>query len=379
MKNIFVKWIQKNESLKKSEKISYFSLSLLALGIISAIIYVVAIISEPFADFFNRYISSFVRAIFAHLTSWLPFSLAEIIIITLPITLGLAVFYAVKYKSESWKSVISYCVSAVAAVSLLFTSFVWSFGVGYHTSTLDKKLGLERTEVSVEDLEKTANLLLERVNQEVAAIDYADKSFSEMPYSLEVLNEKLNACYDKFQSEHPFIQSLNSKVKPVMLSRPMSYTHITGVYTYFTGEANINVHFPDYTIPYTAAHELAHQRGIAREDEANFIAFLVCMSSDDPYIRYSGYLNTLEYFMSALYSADRDAYKSLTSRLDISVKHELNAYVDFYDEFKDSAAGAISSTVNDAYLKLQGTEGTKSYGMVVDLAVAFFKNDAYIQ
>ena len=27
--------------------------------------------------------------------------------------------------------------------------------------------------------------------------------------------------------------------------------------------------------------------------------------------------------------------------------------------------------VNDAYLKLQGTEGTRSYGLVVDLAVAY--------
>ena len=50
---------------------------------------------------------------------------------------------------------------------------------------------------------------------------------------------------------------------------------------------------------------MAHQRGIAREDEANFIAFLVCMASDDPYIRYSGYLEVYEYVASSLYSDDR--------------------------------------------------------------------------
>ena len=140
-------------------------------------------------------------------------------------------------------------------------------------------------------------------------------------------------AYDKVCDEYSFIQRLYSRAKPVMLSEAMSYTHITGVYTYFTGEANINVHFPDYTIPYTAAHELAHQRGIAREDEANFVAFLVCAESDDPYIRYSGYLNLYEYVASALY-ADTDAYKRVYSTLLSPVVGEMRAYSAFFNKYR---------------------------------------------
>jgi hypothetical protein len=187
------------------------------------------------------------------------------------------------------------------------------------------------------------------------------------------MNQKLMVAYEDFCEEHDFIATFKSRVKPVILSRAMSYTHITGVYSYFTGEANLNVDFPDYTLPFTAAHELAHQRGIAREDEANFIAYLVCISSDDAYIRYCGYLNLYEYVASALYRADPDLYFELRDQLPMTVRYELAAYSEFFDQYRDSVAGEISGTVNDLYLKGNGTEGTQSYGLVVDLAVAYDK------
>ena len=158
-----------------------------------------------------------------------------------------------------------------------------------------------------------------------------------------------------------------------MLSEPWTYTHISGVYTYFTGEANINTNFPDYTIPYTAAHEMAHQRGIAREDEANFIAFLVCISSDDPYIRYSGYLEVYEYVASSLYSADKNYYSAVYSSLKTNVRAEMAAYSAFFDKYRENVVANVSEAVNNSYLQIHGTVGSKSYGLVVDLAVAYYR------
>ena len=154
----------------------------------------------------------------------------------------------------------------------------------------------------------------------------------------------------------------------------MSETHFTGFYTFFTGEANINVDFPDYTLPYTAAHEFAHQRGIARENEANFIAFLVCSSSDDLYLQYSGYLNLYEYVASALYSASPTMYYEVYATVPAYAKQEMRAYSAFYAKYKDSEAGKVGSSINNAFLQANGTvEGTKSYGLVVDLAVAYYR------
>ena len=117
---------------------------------------------------------------------------------------------------------------------------------------------------------------------------------------------------------------------------------------------------------------MAHQRGIARENEANFIAYLVCIASDDPFMQYSGYLSMYEYLVAPLYSASPELYQKLTAGLDIRVRYDLQCYSQFFDKYRDNVAADVSDTVNDTYLKIQGTaEGSRSYGMVVDLAVAY--------
>ena len=197
-----------------------------------------------------------------------------------------------------------------------------------------------------------------------------------MNYDIDELSGKLLKAYDLLESKYPFINNFKSRLKPIALSEPMTYTHISGVYSYYTGESNINTNFPDYTIPFTSAHEMAHQRGFARENEANFVAFLVCCESNDPYIRYSGYLNMYEYVTNALYLASREDYYSSFYSLDIKVRCEMAKYSEFFEQYKDSTASKVSGTLNDNYLKSQGiVEGEKSYGLVVDLAVNYINKN----
>lgn len=372
-----------NEELNKKDKedeittpqyhLPKFSIILFIIAGSSLLIYGTAVAFPTFADFFSRYPGAFLRATLSYLTGWIPFSFAEFLLIFLPVIIFYLMRIAVKKYSGSWRNTGVYVGILFSIASIFFSAFVLGFGTGYHGSTLDQKLGISRQEVSAEELFETASILADKVNEETEKISFLYKDFSVMPYSISEMNDKLIAAYDKICDEHSFVQRLSSRVKPVMLSEAMSYTHITGVYTYFTGEANINVVFPDYTIPFTAAHELAHQRGVAREDEANFMAFLVCIASDDPYIRYSGYLNLYEYVSSSLYSADADLYSIVARSIDTDVRYEMSAYSAFYDKYRTSKVAEVSNAINDTYLKIQGTEGTKSYGMVTDLAVAYYK------
>ena len=348
--------------------------ALFILAGVSLLIYAAAMIWTPFADFFSRYPGAVIRGLLAHLTNWIPFSLAEAMLLFLPVALFFLIRTAVKHYSDSWHNTFVYMGIMLSVASLLITLLFCGFGTGYYGSTLDKKLGLDRQEVSAEELKHTAIILSDAVSEQAEQVVFRYQSFSVMPYSLEEMNDKLLDAYDTVSDQYSFIPRLRSRVKPVVLSEPWSYTHITGVYTYFTGEANINVNFPDYTIPFTAAHELAHQRGIAREDEANFVAFLVCINSDDPYIRYSGYLNMYEYVSSALYAADPEAFRQVRDKLPTAVRLEMTAYSKFFDKYRDNVVANVSQAVNDTYLKSQGTQGTRSYGMVTDLAVAYYKN-----
>lgn len=356
----------------KKVKLPRASYVFFGFAAVSLIAFVIAIISEPFADFFNRYIASFFRGFLATVTGIIPVSLAEIAVITLPITFVAIVRYSTKKYGSTWRDLGIFCLAALSLVALLFSLFVFTFGTGYHTTELDKRLDLDKSAVSSEELVETAEWLISEINAEVGNIDFEQKSSSDMPYDIRRMNELLLDSYAKLSEEYEFLPVLRSYIKPVMLSEPMTYTHISGVYTFMTGEANLNTNAPDYCIPYTTAHELAHQRGIAREDEANFIAFLVCINSDDAYIRYSGYLNVLEYVLNAIYSNDKDLWEQTYKKLDSCVIYEMIAMGDFYEKYQDNIVGDISGAINDTMLQINGTEGSRSYGLVVDLAVAYF-------
>lgn len=354
-------------------RLPLFSKLLFALAGVSVIVYLIAMRSTAVADFISRYPGSVVRAVLAHLTNPLPCSLAEALVLFIPVILFFLIRAAVKKYSDSWHNTLVYLGTLLSVASLLLTIMVWGFGTGYYGKTLDVKLGLERRDVSADELKYTAEQLVEQVNRTAEDVTFRYQDFSVMPFSLDEMNVKLLEAYDRISDEYDFVQRLTSRVKPVVNSELWSYTHITGVYSYFTGEANINVNFPDYTVVYTAAHELAHQRGIAREDEANFMAFLVCISSDDPYIQYCGYLNMYEYVRNSLYSASPDMYSEVNGALRLEVRYELYSYSQFFDKYRHNVVADVSETVNDTYLKLQGTPGTRSYGMVTDLAVAYYR------
>lgn len=342
-------------------------------ALFSLVIYIIACISPDFADFFNQYVSVAGRSLLNILTRWIPFSLGELTVFLLPVALVLAVAYAIRRRCDTWRCAWVFVSTLLSVLAALFSIFVLNFGTGYRGTPLDQKLGLERQAVSAQELYDTAEILREHLNREADDIQYAEDGFSQMPYDLDTLNRKLNEAYRDFDKDHDFITHVDGTIKPVMISEAMSYMHITGVYSFFTGEANLNVNFPDYTLPYTAAHEMAHQRGIAREDEANFIAYLVCISSEDPYIRYSGYMNMYEYMIGALASADYKLFATVSQHVKPEVNQEIRAFNEFFKKYADSTISKVSGTINDTFLQSQGTPGIKSYGLVVDLAVAYYK------
>lgn len=348
-----------------------FSVWGILLALVCGLLHLGFFVSEPFADGFNRSVSAWFRAILAHLTGWIPFSLAETLLLFLPVIFAALLILCLRGAAKSWRRALYSIFGILSILLLIYSMFVLVFAAGYQASPLENKLGIPTAEVSAEELAQTAWILLEETESVLDEIPFRHNGASVMTDSVDELSRKLMCAYDRACEKYAFIQKLHSRVKPITLSEPMTYTHISGVYTMFTGEANINVNYPDYVIPYTAAHELAHQRGIARENEANFVAFLICMESEDPYIRYSGALNMYEYVASALYSASPELYSQVLGSADLRIRYEMISYSRFFDRYRENVVAEVSEAVNNTYLTIQGTEGTRSYGMVVDLAVAY--------
>ena len=362
------------QKINKKLRLPVVCIVIFALTLVTVGLYIAFRVNMNFADSFNQTISPFGRMMMAKLTGWIPFSFAEMLLLLSPVLLITLIVIGAKHFCYSAKAMWIYIACIFSVVCMVFNLFVWNFAPGYNALPLEKKLGLERKPVSAEELCATADILIEELQVLEKEILFTESGFSRMPYTYTQMNEKLMGAYEKAALKYDFINQFHSSAKPVMLSEPMTYTHISGVYTFFTGEANINVNFPDYTIPYTAAHELAHQRGIAREDEANFVAFLVCAESDDIYIRYSGFLNLYEYVVSALYSANYELYKENYYKQPKTIINERIAYSEFFDKYRENTVADISEATNNAYLQSQGSpQGTRSYGLVVDLAVAYYR------
>lgn len=351
------------------------SLLLFALAGAAGLLHLFCVLSEGFSDLMNRTVSHAVRIVLAKISGIAPFSLAETVLFFLPVLFILMLIYSVAIsRDDSSFRRARYFFSIFSVLSLFYTIFVFTMIPGYNGTALEEKLSLERTPVTAEQLAKTAERLAACAEAELDEITFISGGASVMEQDVGGLSEKICLAFTRVSEQYGFIPTMNTRIKALAISDLMTYTHIAGVYTYYTGEANLNVTFPDYTIPFTTAHELSHQRGIAREDEANFIAFLVCAESGDPYVRYSGYLNLFEYVTGALYEADAAAYRTVISGLDERIRGELSEYGSFFEKYDDSAASKVSGAVNDTYLKLQGDEdGAESYGRVVDLAVAYFE------
>jgi len=335
--------------------------------------HILSIYCEPIANFVNRYPSAAVRGLLAWLTNLFPFSLAEILLILILPIVTVAIVIGIRLcQKEDPKPSRYYLSSIIGLILVLYFGFVLTLGTSYFTTTLDKELSLEKEKVSATALYNATEQIVREMNEILDEIKFDEKGMSVMPYSRRELNRKLNEAYKTVSKRYPFISSLRSNVKGILFSEALTYTHLSGVYTYFTGEANVNTNFPTSVVAFTTAHEMAHQRGIGREDEANFVAFLVCMASDDAYIRYSGYYEMFKYLINALYEASTELFNKAYSIADDRLVDEIVAFNDFYDKYQDSVASDITSDLNDAYQQMQGIEaGVKSYGLVVDLAVAY--------
>ena len=345
-----------------------------SLGIltVSAICYNFAINNVATADTVNDTVGLAVRFALAKITGWLPFSLFELLCIcALPLVVILTV-WLVRTRGGAVARVRS-ILAILSAIALILSSYVFTLGVGYRTTALSNKIGVEDAKnIGREELFTVTALLVNEVNGLAADLTTVDGE-TVMPYDFREMCRRLCDAYDTVAERYNSLESFDTAPKPVLLSTVMSDSGIMGIYSFFTGEANVNVEYPDYTTPFTTAHEMAHQRGIARENEANFVAFLVCISSDDAYIRYSGYLNMLEYFLSAAYSTDKAAYPDIFATISKTAIDDIRAANAITLAHKDSLIRKINDKLNDNYLKFNGTEGIISYGYVVRLTVGYYR------
>lgn len=254
----------------------------------------------------------------------------------------------------------------------LYAAFCLLWGVNFYADDFCDKSGVYPQKVAAEELLAVTRLFAEQTALHADAVARDADGVYAVPR--EETMALAPTLYEGLYEEFPFLRlAVDPAPKPVCFSRVLSALDTTGVYCPFTGESSLNMDFPAATFPATVAHELAHRRGIASEQQCNFVGILAAIRSDDPACRYSGWLTGYIHLSNALYTVAPEAWEELRAALPDGADADLRAANVYWKQFQGKVSRA-SNKAYDAMLRSYGDElGLQSYGAVVDLLVAYFK------
>lgn len=322
----------------------------------------------------STYFSMPLERFLGRLWSHVPFSVAELCYAAAII--GLAVFLirsvAAISRAEYKREALYRRAMALANVVLsLYAAFCLLWGVNFYADDFCDKSGVYPEPVAYDDLVAVTRLFA------AGTAYYADKVERDADGVYAVSRQETldlaPTLYEPLYGEFPFLYlQTDPRPKPIFFSRVMSAMNVTGLYFPFTGESNLNMDFPAATFPFTVAHELAHRRGIASEQQCNFLGVLASVYSTDDAYRYSGWLTGYINLSNALYRVDPETWREIRLSLPETVEADLQAAGDYWARYEGKVSRA-SGKAYDAMLKSYGDElGMQSYGAVVDLLVAYF-------
>ncbi|MCI9211935.1 MAG: DUF3810 domain-containing protein, partial [Ruminococcus sp.] len=332
-----------------------------------------------FAEWYAVHIYQKLTAVTGRVTGLAPFSVVEIglyvLLILLPVTGIGAVVKSVRF-GQGGENALCWASGLFLTASALLFLYAANCGVNYQRESFSEKTGLAAKQYTAEELKQVCLWLTEEVNALAGQVerggsgemilaapaeekqDTAAAEYEEMP--LQVLGDTAVQAMTDLAEEYPDMKGYYPHPKPVCVSEILSYQNLSGVYSPFTIEANYNADMVDYNIPFTLCHELSHLRGFMQEEEANFIAFLACIGSDNRDFEYSGYLTGWVYCMNALRRADAEEWQQVREWLDEAAEADLRENSRFW-EYYDGAVAEVSDKVNDTYLKANGqSEGVQS-------------------
>ena len=265
-------------------------------------------------------------------------------------------------------------LGAVCAGLTFYAGTCLLWGASFWTDSFQDRSGIHARPVAREDLLAVTEYFAARTAEAAAAVPREGGLFA-VPRE-EILADSVRV-YDRLEEQMPWLEFDDPGVKPMAFSRLMSMMDFTGFYCAWTGESNVNIDSPACLLPSTVAHELAHQRGIASEQECNFLGVLASVTSGLPAYEYAGWLSGYIYLGNALYRVDPEAYWAVRGRLPETVRADLNANNAYWEQFENSPVQTVSTRVYDSLLKAYGDErGIQSYGTVVDLLVVYYREAA---
>ncbi len=255
-------------------------------------------------------------------------------------------------------------------ILLVYVGFNLLWGLNYNRPSVAKKYTLSVTPPTIQELDTLATDLIDRLSEYAA---WATPSQRDSFNRKRRLFETAVAAYRSLPTTRSVPAYRFSSVKPSLYSYPGNYLGFQGYYNPFTGEAQVNTTIPRVLEPFVTAHEIAHQLGYAREQEANFIAVLACASSPEPAFKYSMYFDLFLYTLGEISIRDTARTRSYLSRVPKQVKADMEEYRSFIKRHRNPLERGIMWMYGQFLRANNQPNGTYTYSEVVPWVIAYRK------
>lgn len=321
----------------------------------------------------------------AHVPFALPDLLVPLFFLTLGLPLGAALVRLARGgKREPGAATLGRAALTTLALGLVVAAtFQWAWGVHYGRPRIAARWGFpsEDTPIAVDPHQLAASLTA-RTNalylELHGSYDLGRPSSpgsAEAPFTDPDLGAALERAYARLAArvDRPDFAIRRPDAKPTRMSPLLQRLGISGFYFPWTGEACYVAEAPWASRVQTVAHEKAHQRGVAREDEANFVGALACLLADEAYVRYGGYFFLHRQALrevAALGMGLDAAFLALLKQRRPGVQRDVDDVAAFWSRTEGRLRG-LGRAVNDAYLKAHGTEGVVAYRKSASLIARF--------
>lgn len=241
---------------------------------------------------------------------------------------------------------------------ILYIVFKLLWGLNYSRPSISGRLGISDQKYTTKDLVLLGDFLVKRVN----ALEQQRKNQN---YTIRELQDKSEMAYARLAKKNRFFTYRMPAVKPVMFSWLVSKIGIEGYYCPLSGEANINMRLPATVLPFVTSHEISHTLGIAREDEANLIGYLVSINSADVNFRYSGDYNILRSVLFEIRMKSPEDFARLLKLINPGTLADFKEEHEFWKKYNGEMS-AYMGTALDKFLKINNQKkGTDSYQDIV--------------
>ncbi|MDP4131231.1 MAG: DUF3810 domain-containing protein [Bacteroidota bacterium] len=328
-----------------------------------------------FPDAVEKYYSNglypFLARLLRFVFGWIPFSAGDIFyaIIFIYLLISIIRFFKKVFQQRLHRQYLFYASGRLLTLFLwIYVVFNFLWGLNYDRPGIAQQMHLESKPYSTDELKTLMSAIVFRIN----ALDSASRSFREALHRKGWLFAESADAYRKYAAYDDSFYYRTPSVKPSLFSYLGNYFGIGGYYNPFTGEAQVNTTIPVFTQPFTTCHEIGHQLGYAKEEEANFAGFLTAKTSSNPAFRYSVYVDLYLYAGSELYVRDSTAFIPYRESLKPTVRQDLRELKTFYKKYENPFEPVIRRLYGDYLRANRQPQGMNSYDEVVGLAVAYY-------